>query len=300
MASTTSPTVASPAAEARHHAGTRRLTVSRSLIWLAVILVTLVALFPFLYALTTSFKNQRASYDGTLIPWLQYEPTLANWQEEFGSGGPETLRALKNSALIATGATLLATALGTLAGYGLGRFKYGVGNRNLVSWFLSQRFLPPIATVIPFVLLFKVIGLIDNVLGMIIVNATFTLPFAVLIMRDFFADFPGDLQDAALVDGASQFGVFWRVALPIAAPALVAAIIICFAFSWNEFLFASVLALRNAKPYPLLVGGSDTVRGIVFGFVSTRMLIAVTLPVVLSLLVQRYIVRGLALGAVKG
>jgi multiple sugar transport system permease protein len=194
----------------------------------------------------------------------------------------------------------VATALGTLAGWGLGRFKYGIGNRNLVSWFLSQRFLPPIATVIPFVLLFKQLGLIDNVLGLIIANATFTLPFAVLIMRDFFADFPSDLQDAALVDGASQFGVFWRVALPIATPALVAAIIICFAFSWNEFLFASVLALRNAKPYPLMVAGSDTVRGIVFGFVSTRMLIAITLPVVLSLLVQRYIVRGLALGAVKG
>lgn len=300
MASTTSPTVASPAAVPQRRVEVRRLTPGRVVIWLAVIVVTLIALFPFLYALTTSFKLQRASYDGTLIPWLQYEPTLANWQAEFGSGGQETLRALTNSAMIAIGATIVATTLGTLAGWGLGRFKYGVGNRNLVSWFLSQRFLPPIATVIPFVLLFKQLGLIDNVLGLIIANATFTLPFAVLIMRDFFADFPSDLQDAALVDGASQFGVFWRVALPIATPALVAAIIICFAFSWNEFLFASVLALRNAKPYPLMVAGSDTVRGIVFGFVSTRMLIAITLPVVLSLLVQRYIVRGLALGAVKG
>src|SRR5204862_6480379 len=123
----------------------------------------------------------------TMIPWLQYEPTMANWEAEFGSGGPETLKALKNSALTATGATILATTLGTLAGYGLGRFKYGVGNRNVVSWFLSQRFLPPIAAVIPFVLLFKNLGLIDNVFGLIVANATFTLPFAVLIMRDFFA-----------------------------------------------------------------------------------------------------------------
>ena len=153
---------------------------------------------------------------------------------------------------------------------------------------------------IPFVILFKNVGLIDNVFGLIIVNATFTLPFAVLIMRDFFADFPNDLQDAAMVDGANHFGVFWRVALPLAAPALVASAIICFAFSWNEFLFASVLALRNAKPYPLLVSGSSTVQGIQFGYVSTRLLIAVTLPVVMSLLVQRYIVRGLSLGAVKG
>ncbi len=300
MASTTSSAVSTPMAEARHRTEVRRLTLSKILIWIGVIVVTLIALFPFIYALTTSFKTQRASYDGTMIPWLQYEPTLANWQAEFGSGGQETFSALSHSALIALGATILATTLGTLSGYGLGRFKYGIGNRNLVSWFLSQRFLPPIATVIPFVLVFKTLGLIDNIFGMMIVNATFTLPFAVLIMRDFFADFPADLQDAALVDGASQFGVFWRVALPLAAPALVAAIIICFAFSWNEFLFASVLALRNAKPYSMMVAGSDTVRGIVFGFVSTRLLIAVTLPVVLSLLVQRYIVRGLALGAVKG
>jgi len=169
-----------------------------------------------------------------------------------------------------------------------------------VSWFLSQRFLPPVATVIPFVLLFKELKLTDTHFGMILVNTTFVLPFAVLIMRDYFAEFPSELQDAAMVDGANHFQLFWRVALPLATPALVAAIIICFAFAWNEFLFASVLTSRNAKPYPLLVSGSDTVRGIMFGFVTTRLLLAVTLPVVLSLLVQRYIVRGLTFGAVKG
>jgi multiple sugar transport system permease protein len=298
--STISSPAASEARRVKHSPSALRAGLRKTVLWLAVVLVTLIALFPFLYALTTSLKSQRDSYNGTLFPWLQYQPTTANWEAEFGSGGPETIKALTNSAIIASGATILATTLGTLSGYALGRFKYGLGNRNLVSWFLSQRFLPPIATVIPFVLLFKNLGLIDNVFGLIIVNATFTLPFAVLIMRDYFADFPNDLRDAALVDGATEFGVFWRVALPLAAPSLIAAIIICFAFSWNEFLFASVLALRNAKPYPLMVAGSDTVRGIVFGFVSTRMLIAITLPVVLSLLVQRYIVRGLALGAVKG
>jgi multiple sugar transport system permease protein len=268
--------------------------------WAAILSVLFIVLFPFIYAVSTSFKTQVASFDGTLIPWLQYQPTLANWENEFGSGGPETLKALENSTLIAISATIFATTLGTLAGYGLGRFKYRLGNRNLVMWFLSQRFLPPIATVIPFVLMFKTLHLLDTVLGMTIVNTTFTLPFAVLIMRDFFAEFPAELEEAALVDGASQFDVFWRVALPLSSPALVAAIIICFAFSWNEFLFSSVLAFLNAKPYTLLIAGSDAVRGIEFGFVSTRVLIAVTLPVIMSLLVQRYIVRGLALGAIKG
>jgi len=253
-----------------------------------------------MFAVTTSFKKQIDSIDGTIIPWVQYEPTLLNWQQEFGSGGNETFKAIRNSALISLGATFVASLLGTFAGYGLSRFKYGIGNRNLVSWFLSQRFLPPVATVIPFVLLFRDLQLIDTLPGMIMVNATFTLPFAVLIMRDYFADFPNELREAALVDGATEFTTFWRIALPLATPALVASVIICFAFAWNEFLFASVLANRDWKPYPMLVAGTDSVRGIMFNFVSTRMVIAVLPPVILSLMVQRFIVRGLTFGAVKG
>ncbi|PJF26465.1 MAG: ABC transporter permease [Phototrophicales bacterium] len=274
--------------------------LERIALMIAALFITAFALTPFLFALTTSFKSQIDSIDGTVIPFLQYQPTLINWQQEFVSGGAETFKSLRNSALIASGACLLATTLGTLAGYGLARFKYGIGNRNLVSWFLSQRFLPPIATVIPFVLLFRDLRLIDTLPGMVIINTTFTLPFAVLIMRDYFADFPSELREAALVDGASEFGVFARIVLPLATPALVASAIICFAFAWNEYLFASVLTNREWKPYPMMVAGTDSVRGIMFNFVSTRMIIAVALPVLLSLLVQRFIVRGLTFGAVKG
>ena len=269
----------------------------RFIIVLALV-CTFIAFSPFGYAVLTSLKSEWK--DGSIIPFLQFEPNLLNWQQEFGSGGAETMKALRNSTLISLGATMVATSLGTLAGYGLARFKYGVGNRNLVSWFLSQRFLPPVATLIPFVLMFRDLKLLDTLPGMVIVNATFTLPFAVLIMRDYFADMPPELREAALVDGAGEFTTFWRIALPLGRPALVASTLICFAFAWNEFLFASVLANRDWKPYPMLVAGSDTVRGIDFGFVTTRMLIAVTVPVCLSLLVQRFIVRGLTFGAVKG
>jgi multiple sugar transport system permease protein len=278
----------------------RPFSWGRAVLLVMALFWTFIAIAPFLFALTTSFKEQIDSIDGTVIPWVQYQPTLLNWQQEFGSGGAETFKTLRSSTLIALGATLLSTTLGTLAGYGLARFKYGVGNANLVSWFLSQRFLPPIATVIPFVLLFRDLQLLDTLHGMIFVNTTFTLPFAVLIMRDYFADFPSELRDAAMVDGASEFVTFWRVALPLATPALVASAIICFAFAWNEYLFASILTNRDWKPYPMMVAGTDSVRGIMFNFVSTRMIIAVALPVLLSLLVQRYIVRGLTFGAVKG
>ena len=274
--------------------------ISRILLWIAILLVTAVVLFPFFYAGITSFKNIMDALQPTIIPFIQFTPSTENWVAELGLGARETFAKLGNSAAIAIGAMIVSTSLGTLTGYGLARYRFRIGNRNLVSWFLSQRFLPPVATLIPFLLVLKQFSLLDTQLGMILVNTTFTLPFAVLIMRDFFADLPEELEEAAMVDGANAFQVFWRVALPIAGPAVAASAIICFAFSWNEYLFASVLTSRNAQPYTLLVASTGTTRGIHFGFVSTRMLIAVTLPVILSLFVQRYVVRGLTLGAIKG
>jgi multiple sugar transport system permease protein len=277
-----------------------RTWIERILLWVAVVTVTLIALYPFVWAVITSFKPQREALQPSLIPFLQFEPIMDNWNAELGRTGEENIAALKNSAIIAFGATAVALMLGTTAGYSLARFRFGIGNRNLVSWFLSQRFLPPVATLIPFFLMLQELDLYDSRLGMIIVNATFVMPFAVLITRDFFADLPKDLEEAALVDGASHFQVFLRVAMPIAAPAMVAAGIICFTFAWNEFLFASVLTVRDAQPFTIKISSTGTVRGIHFGFVSTRLLIAVVPPLILSLFVQRYIVRGLTMGAVKG
>lgn len=279
---------------------TRRLNLSRVLLWVAVIAVIFWVLYPFVWAVITSFKTQREALEPSFIPWLQFQPSLENWAAELGLGGRETALALGNSIQISIGATILATFLGTLTGYALARFRFGIGNRNIVSWVLSQRFLPPVATLIPFFLILQRIKMIDTVPGLILVNTTFTLPFAILIMRDYFADFPEEIEEAALVDGAGPWRIFSRVALPLAGPAITAAAIICFAFSWNEFLFASIIAPNNAKPYTFLVASTSTVRGVHLGYLSTRMLIAITLPVVLSLFVQRYIVRGLTLGAVKG
>ena len=200
-------------------------------LWALILLVTIVILYPFAWALVTSFKTQRDALQPTFIPFVEFQPTMENWNAELGLGGLEAVDALKNSVVIAMGATILATSLGTVVGYGLAQYRYRIGNRNLVSWFLSQRFLPPVATIIPFLLLFQNLRLIDTLGGMVVINTTFVLPFAVLIMRDFFAEFPVELREAALVDGASEWQVFWRIALPIAGPALAAAAVICFAFA---------------------------------------------------------------------
>jgi multiple sugar transport system permease protein len=167
-------------------------------------------------------------------------------------------------------------------------------------WFLSQRFLPPAATVIPFFLLMKSLGLLDSRVALIMVNATFAMPFAVLIMKDMFRELPVELEEAALVDGCSRWEAFWRIALPLAAPALVATVIICFSFAWNEFLFALVLTYKKASPMTVVIAGTEHTQGVQFWYVSTRLLLAIIPPTLLALTVQRYIVRGLTMGAVKG
>lgn len=279
----------------------RKLTLGQLGIWVIIVTVTLWVIFPLYWAVITSFKIPADALRLSFIPFLQFQPTLANWQEELGLAGREIGRGMLNSFLIASGATLIACSLGTLAGYGLARFRYHPWqNKDMAIWFLSQRFLPPVATVIPFFLVMRSLNLLDTQIALILANATFTMPFAVLIMRDMFKELPEELEEAARVDGCSPLGAFWRVALPLASPALVAAAIIAFAFSWNEFLFALVLTFKEATPMTVIIAGVEHARGIQFWYVATRLLMAIIPPALLVLLVQRFIVRGLTFGAVKG
>ncbi len=278
-----------------------RVTVKNVFLWAVIVVATAWCFFPFYWAIITSFKPRSVILTKpSLIPWLQYAPTTFNWEDEF-TRGPEIVHALGNSVLIAVGAAIIAVTLGTLAGYGLARYRfYGWKNRDMTVWFLSQRCLPPIVTVIPFAIIIKTIGLTDNPLALILANATFTLPFAVLTLRDVFRDLPKELEESAWVDGGSHFEAFWWIALPLAAPAVAAAAVICFAFAWNEFLFALVLTYQNAIPVTVVIAGLEHTQGIQFAAVATRLLLAILPPALLALTAQRYIVRGLTFGAVKG
>jgi len=276
--------------------------VSRILMWVVIGIATLWCIFPFYWAISTSFKNRSDIVTKpTLIPWLHFTPTLFNWQSEFGQRWPEISKALTNSLIIAIGASVIAITLGTLAGYGLARFRfYKWSNSSMTMWFLSQRFLPPMVTAIPFFMVIKTLGLIDTQLALILANATFTMPFAVLVLRDVFKDMSIEMEESAWVDGASHFQSFWYIALPLAAPAIAAALVICFAFSWNEFLFGLILSYERAIPVTVVIAGVSHTQGIQFQWVATRLLLAILPPAILALTAQRYIVRGLTFGAVKG
>ncbi len=272
------------------------------LIWVVVILAALWAFFPFYWAIITSFKPPSVILTTpSLVPFLQFTPTFSNWNNEYITRGREIGRALKNSLFIAGGATIVACLLGTLAGYGLARFRFRRWkNRDMTLWFLSQRFLPPVATVIPFFLFMRTLKLLDTHWALIMANATFIMPFAVLILRDVFKELPVELEESAWVDGASRFGSFLRIAVPLAAPAIAVAAVICFAFAWNEFLFGLILTYEKAQPVTVIIAGVEHTQGIQFWFVATRLLSAIVPPAILALLAQRYIVRALTFGAIKG
>lgn len=271
-------------------------------IWsLIAVVVAMIFLFPFFWALSTSLRNPIDTFtvSGLGIPWLNFEPTLNNWREQLAT--PESIRALGNSTIIAIGAAILALILGTPAAYALARFRFTLmPNRDITVWFLSQRVLPPVATVIPFYLVMRTLNLLDTHLALILINATFTLPFVVVILRQTFIDLPTELEESAFVDGAGYLTAFWRVVLPLAMPSVAATGLILFAFTWNEFLFAITLTSREAITVPVhMAGGVDT-RGVQFWFMAVRAMIAMIPPVLLALIAQRYIVRGLTMGAVKG
>ncbi len=283
----------------RRKAGADRL--KNGIGYLIMIVAALWVLFPFYWAAITSLKLPVDVFRLAVIPWLQFTPTLANWRSELIGRGGTIFGGLTNSFIIGVGAGLVALTLGTLAGYGLSRFRYrGWRNRDIVLYFLSQRFLPPAATILPFFYFAHLLGLLDTRLILIIANATFTMPFAVLLMRDAFQLIPIELEEAARVDGAGALTVLLRISLPLVAPTLVAAGIISFAFTWNEFLFAFVLSYSRAVPMSVVIAGTQDVMGVQFWYVSTRLLLAILPPAIVVLIVQRYIVRGLSLGAVKG
>ena len=268
---------------------------------LMLLVAALIAFLPFYWAISISIRDPLETFtvSGLAVPFLQFQPTLTSWIEELSVG--EAQRALTNSSIIALGTAIGLLALGTPAAYALARFRFRrLSNQNLTLWFLSQRVLPPIVTVVPVFMLMRQLHLLDTRLALIVVNITFNMPFVVIILRQGFLDIPKELEEAALVDGANHINIFWYVSLRLALPSLMAALLISIAYTWNEFLFALTISSRESITVPVHMAGAAGTRGIQFWFVGVRVLIAMAPPVILALLAQGFIVRGLTVGALKG
>lgn len=273
--------------------------VASSVAVVIVVAIVLVwTLFPLYWAAISSVKSSSDNYGNLWLPFVHFQPTLKPWRDMFAL--PEVRASTLISTQLAIGAATLSLALGTLAAYGIARFRFfRPQNGSLTTWFLSQRIAPPVIFVTPYFLLMRQAGLLDTTLGLIILNATFNMTFPIIILTQMFREVPIELEEAAQVDGATRWEMFWRISLPLVAPGLVVAWMLALAFSWNEFLFAFSSTVAN-RPLSVAVVGAEQTRGVDYQFVGTRTLWAMIVPLIAALLAQRYIVRGLSLGAVKG
>lgn len=263
-----------------------------------------IVVFPLFWLVTGAFKQQQDIFpNATYIPWVEFEPTLRAFRTVFTEYRRQTINAFTNSLLAAVTSAAAATVLGALAAYGLTRFRYRVGplkNDDIAFFFISQRMLPPVAIVFPFLLMYREVGLLDSVWGLALAYTLFNLPLAVWILRDAFRAVPIEIEESALVDGCTRLGAFLKVSLPLAAPGLVTSFVICLIFAWNEFLFALVLTFRQAQTIPILIAGQANQLGQYWWIMAAIALLSLIPIVACGIVVQRWLIRGLAAGGVRG
>lgn len=269
--------------------------IGRALHAFGLVLVLALALFPFYWMISSSLKDQTDLLASPPVWW--FRPTLANYQDIFSDQVVTT--AVLNSLIVATATTALAVLLGTPAAYALARFEFR-GKADLWFWFISNRMISPIVLALPIYLLSRQVGLLNTHLVLILIYLTFTLPLVVWICTDQFRSIPVELEQAARLEGASQFDIFWRIYLPLGIPGVAVSAIFAFIFSWNELLYALVLITsQNLKTAPVVATNFMSGYELPWGKIMATGTIIV-LPVTLfALVVSRHMVRGLTMGATK-
>ncbi|GAC1561815.1 MAG: carbohydrate ABC transporter permease [Herpetosiphon sp.] len=277
------------------HVASRRavkIRIGRIVSTVLTILVLLFFMLPFLWMLLNSFKTPLQVI--ATPPALIFRPTLANYinvfkNQSFG-------RYFWNSTVVAVGATFFSLVLGLPAAYSIARFT----QRGLALFILTARIVPGITFLIPWFILFRQLHLVDTYLALILSHMLIGLPFIIWIMVPFFEAIPVELDESARIDGASVLQAFMRVILPISGPGIVTASILVFVYSWNNFMFSIVLATNRTKTLPVAVFNFISYAQIDWGGLMAAAFL-ITLPVlVLAIATQRYVVRGLTAGAVKG
>ena len=263
---------------------------------IGVILAILFFMLPMFWLITTAFKFGREAF---AIPpkWIFFDFTFKNFQEVWNN--TQIIRFLTNSIIISAGATILSLLLGVPAGYAIARSKSLLIN-SASYFFLLLLMIPPIAMLIPFYLIMRDLRLLGTYAAVIIIDTIFDAAFVVWMMRSYFKDVPQEMEEAALVDGASHFQAFFKVALPLSVPGIVASALYCIIFSWNDFLFALMLTSPKTKTMPLGILASFSASEINWGIMAVMSVFAIIPAVIIAIFLNRYFVQGLTMGAAKG
>lgn len=283
----------------------------RVLIYGGLLFWAFICFFPIYWTLTTTFKAAVNVTQGHLIPWLDFQPKWIGLRSlgldpstifEVSTVREEFLKRFVNSAIASVGASTLAVVIGSLAAYGLTRFQYKFGffkNKDISFFFLSQLILPPVVLALPFLVLYKELALLDTKVGIIILYTLMVLPIVIWIMQDQFSTLPIELEEAAFIDGLSVWGVFFRIVLPLSLPGLVAAYLLCFILSWNEYFFAALLTSADAKTLPVMVASQTGSQGISWWSMAALSAMAIGPLAIIGIFLESYIVKGLTAGSGK-
>jgi multiple sugar transport system permease protein len=286
------------------------------------VFVTTIFMFPIFWWAMTSIKPISAVFDKDRVNWFDFKPTLINYAVTLlgrsrsqmaiddglgmgvaGNGAYDSRQSMLDSVIVSIGATAVTMLVAIIAAYALSRMRFR-GRDTFLNWVLGQRFMPPIAVLIPIVTIYKNFGLRDTenyymgYVGLILLYALINLPIAVLLMKSFFDDIPKDIDEAAMIDGASRWQSFQRVVLPMVRGGVAASAVLCFIFSWTEFLL-SLFLTTGIRTVPVKIQTFVTSTGNEWGFIAALGTAAAIPSFIFILLVQRHLVRGLTLGSLK-
>ena len=263
----------------------------------AGVIACFLFLFPLIWMVLTSFKEQRDIF--TMPPTLFFTPTLESYITYLQR--PDIWKRLVNTVIVAVGSGVLSIVAGAMAGYALARIRLrGAGTIGLL--IVLSRGVPPIALAVPMFLVARKLGLTDKHITLILAYCTFLIPYVMWLMRGFFLSLPRELEESAMIDGCSRFGAFFKIIVPISLPGLLSTMIFSMILAWEELLFALVLTNRNASTIPVAIQGiaGDTINGANWAALTAVGTITVLPVIVFAMLVQKWLVQGLADGATKG
>jgi multiple sugar transport system permease protein len=289
---------------------------------IAAILVVGIFMFPLFWWGLTSIKPDYAIFDKDGVNWFNFEPTFDNYRVTVlgqsrlsdavdqgiavgsaGAGSYDSRKSLMASIIVALGSTLISVGVAVFAAYALSRMAFK-GRNGYLNWVLGQRFLPPIAIIVPLVLIYRDFGMrdVNNIylgyLGLMAIYALMNLPIALLLMKSFLDDIPKEVDEAAMIDGATRWQVFYKVVLPMVRGGVAACAVLCFIFSWTEFL-VSLMLTTDIRTVPVKISTFVTSTGNEWGFISALGMAGIIPGFIFILLVQRHLVRGLTLGSLK-
>ncbi|QBD83396.1 carbohydrate ABC transporter permease [Ktedonosporobacter rubrisoli] len=268
--------------------------VRRVLFWLAVIVVLVFFLFPPVWLLLTSLKNYKDAF--AMPPVLIFKPILDNYVQVLGNA--DFLGYAWHSVVVAIVSSGLSLLIGAPAAYALAKMRFK-GRDDLALFVLGSRIAPPLMLLFPLYLIFFHIHVLNSLPALIVTYITMELPFTVWILSTFFEDVPDEIREAALVDGEGEFGAFLHVMLPLIRSGLAATAILCIIQSWNEFLFALILSGNHSSTLPVGITSFMTFQGTQWGPLTAAGTLVMIPILIFCLLVQKPLVRGMTLGAVK-